>query len=191
MSYYFSDNFDDQNKQKVIPKTKFRKFLQQVLLDFTCFSTPIGHYKQVFGLGMGSPISGLIANLYLSFIEELVIQPKIENKELLFYGRYADDTAIASNCSKTLDQVFQELNNYHENLKWTSESMQENKLNFLDTTIYWDNNTSKFELQHFQKSTKSDCFFNFNRHVVPKDTKIGVLMGKIYRCQSTTTTETQ
>ena len=80
-NFYFSDNLDDQNKQKTIPKTKFRKFLQQVLLDFTCFSTPIGYYKQVFGLGMGSPISGLIANLYLNFIEEIVIKPKIETKE--------------------------------------------------------------------------------------------------------------
>ena len=58
--------------------------------------------------------------------------------------------------------------------------MEENKLNFLDTTIYWDKSTSKFELEHFQKSTKSDCILNFNQNVVPKNTKIGVLMGEIY-----------
>ena len=69
--------------------------------------------------------------------------------------------------------------------------MQNNRLNFLDTTIYWDGDTSKFELDHFQKSTKSDCILNFNRNIVPKNTKIGVLMGEIYRCRSTTTTEGQ
>ena len=45
--FYFSDNLDEKNKISVIPKTKFRKFLSEVLQNYTCFSTPIGFFKGV------------------------------------------------------------------------------------------------------------------------------------------------
>ena len=132
-----------------------------------------------------------MANLYLSFCESEIIEPKVNSGEILYYSRYADDTLLASNDLKVLEQTFSELNNFHENLKWTSESMVEKSLTFLDTRIYWDNQTMNFELCQFQKETKSDCIMNFNKNIVPKNTKIGILVGEIYRCRTTTTTEKQ
>ena len=64
-------------------------------------------------------------------------------------------------------------------------------LNFLDTTIFWDKTTQNFELEHCQKPSKSDVIMTYNKNIVPKNTKIGVLAGEIYRCKSTTTTDFQ
>jgi retron-type reverse transcriptase len=46
------------------------------------------------GVAMGSPISRLIAEIFLQHFENLTIKHHIENKSLIFYTRYVDDILI-------------------------------------------------------------------------------------------------
>ena len=58
----------------------------------------------------------------------------IKNKKLLFLESYVDDIimVVKKGCYKEIHKEFTE---YSENLKFTTEKMQDNKLNFLDITL--------------------------------------------------------
>ena len=46
-------------------------------------------YEQIDGVAMGSPLGRLLANVFMSSIEE---KSDVEGKLLLYYRRYVDDT---------------------------------------------------------------------------------------------------
>ena len=74
-----------------------------------------------------------------------------------------------------------------KNLGFTIESLLENKLNFLDTTIVISQND--LNLEHFRKPTATDCMTNYKTGVSPKNYKIGAFVGELYRCHHSTTTD--
>ena len=46
------------------------------------------------GIAMGSPISSMIAEIYLQYLENVYIKRWLDSKEILFYIRYVDDILI-------------------------------------------------------------------------------------------------
>lgn len=185
--YFFETNLDDENKIKVIPKNIFEEFLKSILCGFTTFETQIGIFRQTSGMSMGSSISGTIANIYLSFIEEIVIDEKVRNGDIRMYLRYVDDIILCAD-QITLDLTFQELNNFHDNLKFTKDPMVDQKLPYLDTLVYFDKKSGQFELRSYQKPSKSNTVMNYVHSNAPKHYKDGCLIGEIYRANSTTST---
>ena len=73
------------------PKTLFRKFFENILHDYSSFSTLTGYFKQSKGLSMGSKISGAVANYFMDMLEKEIITKHIKNKNVTFYVRYVDD----------------------------------------------------------------------------------------------------
>ena len=185
--FYFQNNLNDEQKLSIIPKKIFEKFLLDILTDFTCFTSLCGFFKQKSGLSMGSSVSSIVSNIYLDIIESKIIAPKLEKSKLSMYHRYVDDV-ILSGPEDILNSTFDELNNFHTNLKFTREDMIEN-LPFLDTILYFDKTTNQYELQNYQKETKSDNLVNFNSSVSPINSKKGTLIGECYRMKNTCTTE--
>ena len=49
------------------------------------------------GIAMSSPLSSTLAEIYLQYLEELIIKHWIETNEILYYRRYVDDTIIIFN----------------------------------------------------------------------------------------------
>ena len=43
---------------------------------------------------MGSPISGLVAEIFLQIYEHVIVKYMLENKNIVFYNRYVDDILI-------------------------------------------------------------------------------------------------
>jgi uncharacterized protein YggL (DUF469 family) len=68
------------------------------------------YYQPRKGTAMGSPISGLIAEIYLQKIENHHIKHWLESKEIIFYKRYVDDILIAYNQRKTNDKTILQKN---------------------------------------------------------------------------------
>ena len=139
-------------------------------------------------MSMGSSISGIIANIYLSFIEQSLIDKKVLDGDIRFYLRYVDDIIICAD-QTTLDSTFQELNEFHDNLKFTKDPMIDQKLPFLDTLVYFDQKTGQFELQSYQKPSKSNTVMNYIHSNAPKNYKDGCLVGEIYRSNNTTSNQ--
>ena len=83
--------------------------------------------KQIDGCPMGGPISVIFAEIYVSKMEEDIVTPMKPH----FYERYVDDTYIRRKKNEP-DSLFEKLNSYHLNIKFTIEK---NPMKFLDTEI--------------------------------------------------------
>ena len=66
-------------------------------------------------------------------------------------------------------------------------SMIDSKLIFLDTSII--RNGDNIHLEQFRKTSASDCIVNYHTSISPKSYKISTLVGELYRCNNTTSTD--
>ena len=51
-------------------------------------------FQQEKVIAMGSPISSIMAEVYLQYIEETYVKQWLDNKEITYYKRYVDDILI-------------------------------------------------------------------------------------------------
>jgi hypothetical protein len=72
---------------KVILEQNYLTFQQQI-------------FKPAQGVAMGSPISGLIAELFLQQSEETHLKHILESKKIIYYARYVDDILIIYDSAK-------------------------------------------------------------------------------------------
>ena len=112
--------------------------LLNVLLKQNYFTFNNNFYLQEFGLAMGSPLSGLLADLYLHHFENTYMFSE-NNKfcnNIKFYARYVDDTFIIFNGTlRQIEKLKHYLNSLSKNIQFTLETEVDNKLNFLDLTV--------------------------------------------------------
>ena len=81
---------------------------------------------------MGSPVSAVVANLYMEFFEELELQSAPSRPR--FWKRYVDDTC----CIMEKDEVeplLDHLNSIHPTIKFTMELERDGSLPFIDTKL--------------------------------------------------------
>ena len=89
---------------------------------------------------MRSKLSPLLANQFLNVMENTILKIYEENNDLSFYRRYVDDIFCVIKKGKT-ETLLAEMNNFNPNLEFASEKMVNDKINFLDTTIFLKNGT--------------------------------------------------
>ena len=119
-------------------------------------------------------------------MEKNIIQNHIDQKNIISYHRYVDDVfCIVKKGLK--DEILNEMNAFDPFLEFTIENMTENKLNFLDTTVNFEND--QLFLTQFRKPEASDCLINFHKGVAPKAYKFSTLIGEVYRANNCNTTE--
>ena len=76
---------------------------------------------------MGSKLSPSLANIFCDIFETEIIDPEIINGNIKKYFRYVDDTfcIIRKGYKNTL---LEKLNNFNSGLKFTMDSMENDKL---------------------------------------------------------------
>jgi len=89
-------------------------------------------YEQQEGAAMGSPVSAVIADLYMEVFEEQAIEyapykPKI-------WKRYVDDTFTILDRGND-DSFLHRLNSQQPTIRFTMETEKETKIAFLDTSV--------------------------------------------------------
>jgi len=117
-------------KHSIIPKEEFLNAINLVLHS-TFFTFNNKFYKQTYGAPMGSPLSPIIADLFLQKLENDVLN-SLQIKPI-FYLRFVDDIAL-STPHASLNDLLHQFNSYHPRLKFTLE-IEGNSLNFLDLTM--------------------------------------------------------
>lgn len=131
--------------------------------NYFCFDNE--YYIQNEGLAMGSPLSGILAEIFLNNFENKHIwatKNRYKNKIIFFY-RYVDDIIILFDGNSRQITLFNNfVNNIHPNLKFTIELEQNNSLNFLDITLTKINNSFSFKI--FRKPTATDTTINATSH---------------------------
>ena len=133
-------------------------------------------YLQIDGVMMGSPLGALFANIFMCELENTVI-PKIQDI-IGNWTRYVDDTfAIIE--AKNVSRVENELNRFHESIKFTHELEKDGEISFLDVLIK-RNEDGGIETSVYRKPTNTDIYINWNAHA-PAIWKIATLKSLIKR----------
>ena len=142
-------------------------------------------FQQIDGCAMGSPISSTIAQIVMEYLEESVLK-KIDF-DVLFFKRYVDD-CLAAVPENKINHLLQAFNEFHQKLQFTSEIELDNKINFLDLTIYRQQTTNYLKTKWYTKDTWSGRYLNFNSHH-PNSQKNSVIIGLVDRAIALTSPE--
>ena len=106
------------------------------LLDFVLRSTYFQYngsiYEQREGAAMGSPVSAVIANLYMETFEEQAIESAPSKPKI--WKRYVDDTFTILDRDR-VDSFLNHLNSQQPTIRFTMETENDNKIAFLDASV--------------------------------------------------------
>lgn len=109
-------------------------------------------YLQKEGLAMGSPLSGIMADIYMNYIENKIYNTILNFDGSIKWYRFVDDVLIIYNHNNiTIDQILNISNNINANIVFTKEIETDNLLNYLDIAI--TRTSSKLETAVFRKGT--------------------------------------
>jgi len=93
-------------------------------------------YSIIEGSPMGSPLSGVLAELWLRKMEGELIEEEIVKGNIGWYRRYVDDIIIGYDDERKLTEMKNKIKNWHKNLVVTWEEPDEDGwLSFLDLKI--------------------------------------------------------
>ena len=110
---------------------------------------------------MGSPISGMLAEIYLQYLEETYVKHCLENKEITYYKRYVDDILIIFDQNKTDEHTIHNFMNYvDKHLEFKMSTEEHNVTNYLDLSI--NRNTNNMELFIYRKPMYIDITIHFS-----------------------------
>ena len=117
-------------------------------------------YEQTDGVAMGSPLGPLLANVFMSHIEENLER---EDKLPSFYRRYVDDTLTIMPNIETASNFLNTLNRAHPSVKFTMETEYNGMLPFLGFQLL--NRSPQIETKVYVKPTNSGLLLHYQSHV--------------------------
>ena len=106
---------------KIIATQLKKRTLNKLIKDTrskTVFSANNKLYQQIDGVSMGSSLAPLLANIIMTEMEKTIIKKFIDDKILLSYGCYVDDTLVVIK-REHLKPFHDALNNLDKNLNFT------------------------------------------------------------------------
>jgi hypothetical protein len=131
--------------------------LLQVCLSSTYFQYRDQYYYQKSGTAMGSPISAIVAELFLQMLEMKCIDSM---SCILFWRRYVDDCFAIARARK-IQEILTKINNFHPDIEFTLEVEEDGKISFLDIMLYEKEDRS---IGHYvyRKPTQTNTYLNYN-----------------------------
>ena len=153
-------------------------------LTTTYFQYNGEYYEQTEGAAMGSPLSPLVANLFMEHFEQRAIATF--QHSLQFWGRYVDDVlALIKRCH--FEGLLEHLNSQHPAIKWTAEREKDLHLPCLDVdTVRKPDGSLTFKV--YRKPTHTDQYLNFESSQ-PLQHKLGVIRTLNHRAEIIVTDE--
>ncbi|XP_045477895.1 uncharacterized protein LOC123683043 [Harmonia axyridis] len=141
-----------------------------VCIKTTYFQVDNIFYQQEFGMAMGSPLSPVLADIYMEDFEgraldQYVLKPKL-------WRRYVDDTfVIWPHGKETITGFLEHLNNIEESIKFTMEIEENEQLPFLDVLIHKQEGIPRTTIYRKPTNTGQYLHFESNHNL---NTKFGV-----------------
>ena len=172
--------FNNNTSASGFTRDLFEALLRNSILN-SIFTFNQRFYLQKDGLGMGLPLSPILADIFLSHHEQQWLSECPTSFKPIFYNRYVDDTFILFRQESHVQQFLEYLNSKHPNINFTFEKETGNILNFLDCKIV--NNGGSFDVTVYRKQTFSGMgmsFFSFCP-LIYKLNNIKTLISRVYK----------
>ena len=129
-------------------------------VETTYFGVGSDIYRQEEGLAMGSPLSPVLANIYMEYFEEMTLRSTSLKPSL--WLRYVDDTFILWSHQEDVQILLDDVNSIRRSIQFTMEKDQDNKLPFLDVLV--TRTEHGFRSSVYRKPTFTGQYLNFNSH---------------------------
>jgi hypothetical protein len=177
-----SINIIMEKKKKDKNYTKLAAKDLRNLFELAVTNTPFRFYDQLYmqvdGVSMGSPLAPIIADVFMTHIEQ-----QLENYDqfdrIKMYLRYVDDTFIIFNGQESdADQLVKFVNGLHPKLKFTCEIEKKFELPFLDVKVM--KQRTKFETTVYKKETHTGQLLHW-QSCQAKKYKISLIKTLTYR----------
>ncbi|XP_067650992.1 uncharacterized protein [Haliotis asinina] len=142
-------------------------------INSTYFTWGDAIYEQVHGLPMGSPLSPILTEIYVTDLEDKALETA-PFKPSCWY-RNVDDTFVVLQPEQDPIQLLAHLNELHPRIKFTIEAEHNNQLPLLDVLV---SRTSCNQLQTsvYRKPTHTDQYIHYiHKSNHPPKVKTGVI----------------
>ena len=121
------------NTQHKVTKVYFKKIDKRLLHKNLAFSFNGIICKRKDRASMGSSLGPVLANIIMTELKRVIVEPLITSGKIKFYIRYVDDTLLLA---KEDDMyIFDKYNSFHKNFKFTKHTFDDNNIHFLDIAI--------------------------------------------------------
>ncbi|RXN35800.1 hypothetical protein ROHU_003514 [Labeo rohita] len=124
---------------------------------------------QKHGCAMGSPVSPIVANLYMEEVEKKALETYSGTLPTHWF-RYVDDTWVKIKINE-IGPFTDHINSVDDYIKFTKEEMREKQLPFLDCGMYLENE-GDLQVEVYRKPTHTDQYLMFDSHH-PLEHKLG------------------
>jgi hypothetical protein len=156
--------------------------LIELCLTTTYFKFNDEIFEQTDGIAMGSPLSPIIAEIFMDEVETGILQKTTRKPKI--WLRYVDDVLLIwEHGEEALNTFLRLANNEHANVKFTLEVEEKSSLPFLDKLIIREG--SKLGFKMYRKPTCSDRYIDASSHHHPAQLN-GVIKNLFHRILSTT-----
>ena len=92
---------------------------------------------------MGSPLSSLFADPFLGILERTIVANLKRQGHVLTWLRYVDDCIVIGK-KGSFNHIYDKVNRWDKNIKFSNEQMIDNEITFLSSTIFLANNSFEF-----------------------------------------------
>jgi hypothetical protein len=163
---------DEKSKKEIM-------LLVDMIMNQNYFHYNGKFYKPRSGVAMGSPLSGLMAEIFLQDIEQKKIKPLLEDNIIAYYNRYVDDLFIIYNPLLISPQdLLQQFNKQHKNLQFTLNEEINNQITYLDLNL--TNKNGNIIMEIYRKPTFSDITID-SRSCHPQEQKLATYKNWLHR----------
>ena len=139
----------------------FKRLLELAVMDsHFIFNKKV--YKQVDGMAMGSPLGPTFANIFMCYLEKLILDQCPLSFKPIYYRRYVDDTFVLYKEECHAQMFLDFINSFHLNIKFTMDVESDGQLPFLDILVSRMDN--QFCTGVFRKKTFTGLGLNFFSH---------------------------
>ncbi|KAM4589401.1 uncharacterized protein V3H82_003528 isoform 2-T2 [Fundulus diaphanus] len=153
--------------------------LLDLCLSTTYFKFSDQFYRQKHGCAMGSPVSPIVANLYMEEMEKRALGT-FRGTPPSHWFRYVDDTFVKIQL-KEVEAFTRHINSVDNNIKFTREDANDNKLPFLDCLVNVEGD-GNLNIEVYRKPTHTDQYLLFDSHH-PLEHKLSVIRTLQHRAE--------